>query len=144
MIAYLGIIAVVVICIAFFQQSYTGTTCSYSEYVRKVEAGLVRRAEIEADAKVPTGRITLGMENGSVSVFGADIDREITFLQQNDVEVTMAGIPHDSYFTTIVVPVILIVLGCLVVFLLLGNRQGAAGGNGGANNMMNFGRSRTH
>ena len=144
MIAYLGIIAVVVICIAFFQQSYTGTTCSYSEYVRKVEAGLVRRAEIEADAKVPTGRITLGMENGSVSVFVADIDREITFLQQNDVEVTMAGIPHDSYFTTIVVPVILIVLGCLVVFLLLGNRQGAAGGNGGANNMMNFGRSRAH
>ena len=145
MIAYLGIIAVVVICIAFFQQSYTGTTCSYSEYVRKVEAGLVRRAEIEADAKVPTGRITLGMENGSISVFVADIDREITFLQQNDVEVTMAGIPHDSYFTTIVVPVILIVLGCLVVFLLLGNRQGAAGGaNGGANNMMNFGRSRAH
>ena len=144
-IAYLGIIAVVVICIAFFQQSYTGTTCSYSEYVRKVEAGLVRRAEIEADAKVPTGRITLGMENGSISVFVADIDREITFLQQNDVEVTMAGIPHDSYFTTIVVPVILIVLGCLVVFLLLGNRQGAAGGgNGGANNMMNFGRSRAH
>ena len=145
MIAYLGIIAVVVICIAFFQQSYTGTTCSYSEYVRKVEAGLVRRAEIEADAKVPTGRITLGMENGSIGVFVADIDREITFLQQNDVEVTMAGIPHDSYFTTIVVPVILIVLGCLVVFLLLGNRQGAAGGaNGGANNMMNFGRSRAH
>ena len=144
-IAYLGIIAVVVICIAFFQQSYTGTTCSYSEYVRKVEAGLVRRAEIEADAKVPTGRITLGMENGSIGVFVADIDREITFLQQNDVEVTMAGIPHDSYFTTIVVPVILIVLGCLVVFLLLGNRQGAAGGgNGGANNMMNFGRSRAH
>lgn len=139
-IAYIFVIAAVIIAIVYFQQNiYYKSTCSYSDYVEMVEEGTVTSAVIDPDAKVPSGRISLYTSGGEMNVYVANVDKELDFLRENEVEVSMDGTPHDNYFITIILPVILIIVGFVFIFMLMTSRQAQGGGN---NAMMNFGKSR--
>lgn len=139
-IAYVVVLVAVIVAIVYFQQNiYSQSTCSYTEYVDAVEGGGVRSAIIEPDAKVPSGRVIINTASGERNVYVANVDKELQFLQQHKVTVSMDGSPHDNYFMTIILPVILIIVGCIVIFVLMTSRQAQAGGN---NAMMNFGKSR--
>ena len=57
-IAYTIIIAIVIALIFFFQRSlYTQTNVTYSQYRSFVEEEKIAQAQIEQNAKVPTGSV---------------------------------------------------------------------------------------
>ena len=59
-IAYTIIIAIVIALIFFFQRSlYTQTNVTYSQYRSFVEEEKIAQAQIEQNAKVPTGSVSV-------------------------------------------------------------------------------------
>ena len=65
-IAYTIIIAIVIALIFFFQRTlYTQTNVTYTQYRSLVEDGKITQAQIEQNAKVPTGSVLFTTEGSS-------------------------------------------------------------------------------
>lgn len=135
--------AIVIGFILIFQRSiYTQDAVSYSSYRSYAEEGKIAEAQIEQNAKVPTGSIIFRIENSTKEyrVYISDVNEELERLQANSVTVRLTEV-KENYFLNNIVPVLLLVVGMVVVFVLLTGRAASAGGNGGPN-MANFGKSR--
>ena len=144
-VAYTIIIAIVIALIFFFQRSlYTQTNVTYSQYRSLLDESKVTQAQIEQDAKVPTGSV-LFKTDGSTEyrVLVSDVNEELDRLQQNGITVTVTAV-KENYFLNTIVPVLILVIGISFVFVIMTGRMAApgAGGGGGGQNMANFGRSR--
>ena len=144
-VAYTIIIAIVIALIFFFQRSlYTQTNVTYSQYRSLLDESKVTQAQIEQDAKVPTGSV-LFRTDGSTEyrVLVSDVNEELDRLQQNGITVTVTAV-KENYFLNTIVPVLILVIGISFVFVIMTGRMAApgAGGGGGGQNMANFGRSR--
>lgn len=144
-VAYTIIIAIVIALIFFFQRSlYTQTNVTYSQYRSLLDESKVTQAQIEQNAKVPTGSV-LFRTDGSTEyrVLVSDVNEELDRLQQNGITVTVTAV-KENYFLNTIVPVLILVIGISFVFVIMTGRMAApgAGGGGGGQNMANFGRSR--
>ncbi len=143
MFTYLLAIVAVIVIIVYFQQGLESiNTITYTEYVQLVKEGNVTNALIEQDGKVPTGRITFNNKTNSNTnyVFVADVQEEMIFLEEYHVQFALEGAPHENYFMTLALPIIIAAVCCFAIFMFLTSRQASSGGNG--NSMMNFGKSR--
>ena len=142
MFTYLLAIVAVIVIITYFQQGIESmNTCTYTQYVQLVEQGKVKSALIEQDEKVPTGRITMATNSdNNTYVYVADVQDEMAFLEEHGIEFALEGAPHENYFLTLALPIIVAAVCCFIIFLFMTSRQGASGG--GNNAMMNFGKSR--
>ena len=92
-IAYTIIIAIVIALIFFFQRSlYTQTNVTYSQYRSFVEEEKIAQAQIEQNAKVPTGSVLFFVSGSSTEyrVFVSDVNAELDRLQDNGIKVTIA------------------------------------------------------
>ena len=88
-IAYTIIIAIVIALIFFFQRSlYTQTNVTYSQYRSFVEEEKIAQAQIEQNAKVPTGSVLFFVSGSSTEyrVFVSDVNAELDRLQIGGVE----------------------------------------------------------
>ena len=141
-LGYLVIILCTIGVIMFFRQKLnTWNALSYTDYRKKVEAGAVSSADVEADDSVPTGRIRLFGRDGNYTVIVPDIAEEVSYLQGKNITVRLEGLPHEDYLS-VLLPVLAALAVCVVFFILLsGGRQSMGSGYGG-NPMLNFGRSR--
>ena len=141
-LGYLVIILCTIGVILFFRQKLnTWNALSYTDYRKKVEAGAVSSADVEADDSVPTGRIRLFGRDGNFTVVVPDIAEEVSYLQGKNITVRLEGLPHEDYLS-VLLPVLAALAVCVVFFILLsGGRQSMGSGYGG-NPMLNFGRSR--
>ena len=144
-IAYTIIIAIVIALIFFFQRSlYTQTNVTYSQYRSFVEEEKIAQAQIEQNAKVPTGSVLFFVSGSSTEyrVFVSDVNAELDRLQDNGIKVTLTAV-KENYFLNTLLPVLILVIGISFVFVAMTGRMAApGGGNGGGQSMANFGRSR--
>ena len=144
-VAYTIIIAIVIALIFFFQRSlYTQTNVTYTQYRSLLDESKVTKAQIEQDAKVPTGSVLFETDGSTqYRVLVSDVNEELDRLQQNGVPVTITAV-KENYFLNTIVPVLILVVGISFVFVIMTGRMAApgAGGGGGGQNMANFGRSR--
>ena len=145
-VAYTIIIAIVIALIFFFQRTiYPQTNVSYTQYRSLVEDGKITQAQIEQNAKVPTGSVLFVMDGSSTEyrVLVSDVNEELNRLQENDIKVTVTAV-KENYFLNTIVPVLILVIGISFVFVIVTGRMAAPGGGsgGGGQNMANFGRSR--
>ena len=144
-IAYTIIIAIVIALIFFFQRSlYTQTNVTYSQYRSFVEEEKIAQAQIEQNAKVPTGSVLFFVSGSSTEyrVFVSDVNAELDRLQDNGIKVTLTAV-KENYFLNTLLPVLILVIGISFVFVAMTGRMAApGGGSGGGQSMANFGRSR--
>lgn len=144
-IAYTIIIAIVIALIFFFQRSlYTQTNVTYSQYRSFVEEEKIAQAQIEQNAKVPTGSVLFFVSGSSTEyrVFVSDVNAELDRLQDNGIKVTLTAV-KENYFLNTLLPVLILVIGISFVFIAMTGRMAApGGGSGGGQSMANFGRSR--
>ena len=145
-IAYTIIIAIVIALIFIFQRTiYTQTNVSYTQYRSLVEDGKITQAQIEQNAKVPTGSVLFVMDGSSTEyrVLVSDVNEELNRLQENNIKVTVTAV-KENYFLNTIVPVLILVIGMSFVFVIMTGRMAAPGGGsgGGGQSMANFGRSR--
>ena len=144
-IAYTIIIAIVIALIFFFQRSlYTQTNVTYSQYRSFVEEEKIAQAQIEQNAKVPTGSVLFFVSGSSTEyrVFVSDVIAELDRLQDNGIKVTLTAV-KENYFLNTLLPVLILVIGISFVFVAMTGRMAApGGGSGGGQSMANFGRSR--
>mgnify|MGYP000192226902 CR=1 FL=1 len=144
-IAYTIIIAIVIALIFFFQRSlYTQTNVTYSQYRSFVEEEKIAQAQIEQNAKVPTGSVLFFVSGSSTEyrVFVSDVNAELDRLQDNGIKVTLTAV-KENYFLNTLLPVLILVIGTSFVFVAMTGRMAApGGGSGGGQSMANFGRSR--
>ncbi len=110
------------------------------EYMQEVESGKVTKAYIQPNQETPTGAVILMMEDDSQKqVYVSDVVEAQEYLMAQGIPVTLQNVPQDSYFMTMILPVLLTGGMILVMFMLMNSRAGGGGTNA---KMMNFGKSR--
>ena len=145
-VAYTIIIAIVIALIFIFQRTlYPQTNVSYTQYRSLVEDGKITQAQIEQNAKVPTGSVLFTTSDSPTEyrVLVSDVNEELNRLQENDIKVTVTAV-KENYFLNTIVPVLILVIGMSFVLVIMTGRMAApgSGSGGGGQNMANFGRSR--
>ena len=102
----------------------------------------IEKIVVTQNKNVPTGRVELRLKdqmNGESEkyLYVSDVNVIQEYLQEKDLEYEMPDVREDSWFVTVVMPVLLTLMGVMLIFAFM-NRQG-----GGANaKAMNFGKSR--
>ncbi|MFQ6959171.1 ATP-dependent zinc metalloprotease FtsH [Clostridium sp. D5] len=108
-------------------------------FVQEVKDKNVQDVTIKQNKTVPTGVVTVTIkDSGAVKqVTTSDVEKTQEMLNKAGIEYKLLDVPQDSWFTTILIPLLITFLGITVIFMFM-NRQG-----GGANaKAMNFGKSR--
>ena len=108
-------------------------------FVQEVKDKNVQDDIIKQNKTAPTGVVTVTLkDSGAVKqVTTSDVEKTQDILDKAGIEYKLLDVPQDSWFTTILVPLLITFLGITVIFMFM-NRQG-----GGANaKAMNFGKSR--
>ncbi len=141
----LGIILVALI-ILFLASTLTGSgqdeILTHKAYMEEVAAGNVELVIISPNQETPTGQLTLTMKDGTrQQMYVSNVEAEQDYLTAQNVEYTVQDVPHDNYWLTFLLPVI-VSGGIMIVFMMFMNSRAAAGGGGANARMMNFGKSR--
>ncbi len=115
---------------------------TWKEFEELVESKNVKKIVVTQNKNVPTGRVELEFkdedhEESVKYLYVSDVNDIQEYLQGKDLEYEMPDVREDSWFVTVVMPVLLTLVGVMLIFTIM-NRQG-----GGANaKAMNFGKSR--
>lgn len=142
-----GASVVMFIAIVFFALWFTGQMqqrdqeMTYARFEQELKDGNVAGAIINQSRSVPTGTVTVTLNNPRSSrvVFVSDVNEVQELLKKYNVkDYQLLKVQEDTMFTTVVVPVLITMAGVLLIFMLM-NRQGGGGANAKA---MNFGKSR--
>ncbi|MFI3209194.1 MAG: ATP-dependent metallopeptidase FtsH/Yme1/Tma family protein, partial [Eubacteriales bacterium] len=115
-------------------------TYSYTEFIEKMEEGVVESVVIIQNTTVPTGglEITVTDSEDIKELTISDVNDIQELLIANDIEYTLDPIVETSLLSTILMPIVLLILGVVLIFVLM-NRQSGGGSNAKA---MNFGKNR--
>jgi cell division protease FtsH len=115
-----------------------------SEFQRDVNKGSVSSVVIAQNREVPTGKVTVILENGSQKSFYTSNVNVVEKLM--DANKTLAGkyvVKNVSKTTSIISVVVPCVLGLIAIFMLFTFLSGNPANRGGVNSkMMDFGKSR--
>ncbi len=142
-----GASVVMFIAIVFFALWFTGQMqqrdqeMTYARFEQELKDGNVTGAIINQSRSVPTGTVTVTLNNPRSSriVYVSDVNEVQELLKKYNVkDYQLLKVQEDTMFTTVVVPVLITMAGVLLIFMLM-NRQGGGGANAKA---MNFGKSR--
>lgn len=140
-----GATVVVFLVVIFFvlwmtnQVQLCGQEMTFTQFEEAVTQDNVTDVVINQNKAVPTGVVTLTLEDSETSarVNVSDVNEVQKLLDKHDIDYRIGDIPKDSLFATTVLPVILMLVGFMFITMLM-SRQG-----GGANaKAMNFGKSR--
>lgn len=133
------IIILLLFCIYLEMSKSSARAYTRAQFKADVLAGNILQVEIEPNEQTPTGKLSIEFKNGNRTVlYVADVKEMENMLEKHKIPVLMDNIPQDSWFKTLVLPILLVVVGIVFVMILANGQIGA----GGANKAMSFGKSR--
>ncbi len=138
-----GLLILMLLVIMFFSLKVPGMASeremNYPEFLSCLENNEVVSAEIRPNREVPTGEVVFETTSGDREEFNVlDVKEVEAALREAGVSYTTTSVRQDSYFMTVILPIILSAGVLIFLFMFINSRSG-----GGANaKMMNFGRSR--
>ncbi len=113
---------------------------NWKEFEELVTSDSLGKVVVNQNKNVPTGRVELEIkdkEDELKYLYVSDVNEVQDYLKEKNVSYEMPDVHEDSWFVTVVMPVVLTLLGVMLIFTVM-NRQ-----SGGANaKAMNFGKSR--
>ncbi len=115
-------------------------TYTYAQFTEAVEDGEVASIVITQNEEVPTGVLTVTLEDDSrVQVNVSDVSAVESYLQEVDfTDYTLEDVPGENIWISVLPSIILIIVVIIFLFMM----SGQASGGGGSSKMMNFGKSR--
>ncbi|MCD7864695.1 MAG: ATP-dependent zinc metalloprotease FtsH [Clostridiales bacterium] len=115
-------------------------TYTYAQFTEAVEDGEVASVVITQNEEVPTGVLTVTLEDDSrVQVNVSDVSAVESYLQEVDfTDYTLEDVPGENIWISVLPSIILIIVVIIFLFMMTGQ----ASGGGGNSKMMNFGKSR--
>ena len=141
---YLLFIAAIAMIGLFMSRCNTRTEeMTYSDYLKKAEAGEIHEAKLYQNEEVPTGRVVFSLTEGSTTttytVAVTDLNAEQARLLEKKARVTVMDVPGEAVFLTTILPMIIMVAGMVLIFVIMTSRMNQASGGG---SMANFGKSK--
>ena len=141
---YLLFIAAIAMIGLFMSRCNTRTEeMTYSDYLKKAEAGEIHEAKLYQNEEVPTGRVVFSLTEGSTTttytVAVTDLNAEQARLLDKKARVTVMDVPGEAVFLTTILPMIIMVAGMVLIFVIMTSRMNQASGGG---SMANFGKSK--
>ena len=110
------------------------------ELISQLEEGQVVAVEIQPNAQVPTGTLTITLKDNTVrTLHVSDVIEMEDMLAQYNIDPMVEDVPQENWFLTYMLPILLVVIFCVFLFVMF-NAQNA--NNSGGGKMMNFGKSR--
>lgn len=110
------------------------------ELISQLEEGQVVAVEIQPNAQVPTGTLTITLKDNTVRILHvSDVIEMEDLLAQYNIDPMVEDVPQENWFLTYMLPILLVVIFCVFLFVMF-NAQNA--NNSGGGKMMNFGKSR--
>ncbi len=119
----------------------TTETYTWSQFQEAVEDGGVTSLVITQNQEVPTGVVTITLEDGSrAQVTVSDVGDVEAYLEEADfTDYTLKDVQGTSVLVSIL-PTVIVLIALVFMMVMM---TGQAGGGGGSNSrMMNFGKSR--
>ena len=116
------------------------STYTYAEFESAVAEGEVDYIQIKQNQQVPTGTLTMYLNDGSQErVVVSDVGEVENYLEEEGfTNYVLKDVPRQSVLITML-PSIIMMIVLIFMFMLM---AGQAGGGGGNSKMMNFGKSR--
>ena len=110
------------------------------ELISQLEEGQVIAVEIQPNAQVPTGTLTITLKGNTIrTLHVSDVVEIEDLLAQYNIDPMVEDVPQENWFLTYMLPILLVVIFCVFLFVMF-NAQNA--NNSGGGKMMNFGKSR--
>lgn len=110
------------------------------ELISQLEEGQVVAVEIQPNAQVPTGTLTITLKDNTIrTLHVSDVVEIEDLLAQYNIDPMVEDVPQENWFLTYMLPILLVVIFCVFLFVMF-NAQNA--NNSGGGKMMNFGKSR--
>ena len=110
------------------------------ELISQLEEGQVIAVEIQPNAQVPTGTLTITLKDNTIRTLHiSDVVEIEDLLAQYNIDPMVEDVPQENWFLTYMLPILLVVIFCVFLFVMF-NAQNA--NNSGGGKMMNFGKSR--
>ena len=110
------------------------------ELISQLEEGQVIAVEIQPNAQVPTGTLTITLKDNTIrTLHVSDVVGIEDLLAQYNIDPMVEDVPQENWFLTYMLPILLVVIFCVFLFVMF-NAQNA--NNSGGGKMMNFGKSR--
>ncbi|MCD8082792.1 MAG: ATP-dependent zinc metalloprotease FtsH [Clostridiales bacterium] len=123
-----------------FMPSAASTELSSQQFESLLEDGSIYQLSVHQNEQTPTGRVDVITRDGSAyEVYVSDVNETQQMLDEYGLDYTIRDVPQNSYWMSVIFPVLLSVGAVTLVVVLMNMR---AGGGGANSKMMNFGKSR--
>ena len=113
---------------------------NWKEFEELVTSDNLGNVVVNQNKNVPTGRVDIELKDklGELKyLYVSDVNQVQDYLQEKNISYEMPDVHEDSWFVTVVVPVVLTLLGVMLIFTVMNRQSGGANAKG-----MNFGKSR--
>lgn len=139
-----AVAAVILMLFYYLSGSFNTSDYKYNDFIKDLKAGNVKELTISQNKEVPTGKITVRLnDKTSKVVYVTDVNKviedvkEINETEGTNIQPYVPDVSRDSLFLTTILPMIF--LGAIVIVVLMMMNANAGGGSG---KMANFGKSR--
>lgn len=143
-IYFIGMAIIILVMLYFAGTGIKSNNYRYNDLLNDLQDGKVTEVSINQNKEVPTGKITVKLQDGSTKyVYITDVNKVISEIKDiNDktnqnIQPYIADVRRDSVFLTNILPMLL--MGVVIVIVIMMMNANAAGGN---SKMANFGKSR--
>lgn len=143
-IYFIGMAIIILVMLYFAGTGIKSNNYRYNDLLNDLQDGKVTEVSINQNKEVPTGKITVKLQDGSTKyVYITDVNKVISEIKDiNDktnqnIQPYIADVRRDSVFLTNILPMLL--MGVVIVVVIMMMNANAAGGN---SKMANFGKSR--
>ncbi len=140
MILTMALILVALMWVIWPQRGHNQQSLTQQEFESVLDHADIGFVEILPNQQAPTGEVQVLVGDQMYSVYVSDVKDTEAQLKARGIDYLMDDIPQDSYWISVILPVILSVGMVLVLVFMMNMRAGAA--NSGNSRMMNFGKSR--
>ncbi|MCD8300136.1 MAG: ATP-dependent metallopeptidase FtsH/Yme1/Tma family protein, partial [Clostridiales bacterium] len=140
-VPYIIVIIIIMLIFRVMEGGSASTvTYSYSEFQAAVESGEVESITISQNEEVPTGTLTLYLEDGSKATLAvSDVGSVESYLsKENFTDYILQDVPGESVWVSVLPSIIMVIVVIFLIVMMTGQANAGTGGN----KMMNFGKSR--
>ncbi|MCI8578242.1 MAG: ATP-dependent zinc metalloprotease FtsH [Lachnospiraceae bacterium] len=109
------------------------------QFKEALEGSGIQNVVIRQNEQTPTGEVQMQINGETYVTYVADVQEIQKLLESKNIDYLLGNVPQNSYWMTVIFPVVLSAGMVMIVVFMMNMRAGAGSSN---SKMMNFGRSR--
>ncbi|MGN1023598.1 MAG: ATP-dependent zinc metalloprotease FtsH, partial [Lachnospiraceae bacterium] len=120
--------------------TYDQDPYTMDQYQTDISENSIESVNIVPNRETPTGYARVTLKDGTTkTLYTTDVTVAEQMARDAGLNPSVSDVPHENYFITSILPVLLVSVICLIFFYMMSMQNQGGGANA---RMMNFGRSR--